>query len=598
LELRGFTQRGYSQLLVTPTADAIRSQLARLETSPEFAGSARLFAFLHFIVEETLANGGVGLKEVVIGNTIYGRDPPYDSRIDSTVRVEARRLRRKLVEFYRGSGESDPILITLPIGGYVPCFSSRTPGTRSPAEPAEGEAIFRAGKGATLAILPFKPIPRQADLETFADGLTDELIFTMGQAEGIMVASRAAAFHDEGRSTADIAQMLGANAVMLGSVRQVDRVLRVTIELSDVDGFVVWSDRFEANIDAPRGEFQDKIARTLLSRARLDSSRMKEFAIEPGPRALRANAKIYKARSFLDLQTPASIAEARRLFAQVADGVPDYARGFSGLADCACDLFRLGVINRDQALADATDAVRRALSIDGRSVEANAALATIYAWLDRDPPKAAAAFEHVRSLGVSARANRLFGVFLTLFGQHEKARRLFREARELEPFSTQQDVAEAICHYQSRRYAMLTEDAASLWAASRSGEVLYFKALAHIFAEDLNGARACLSFSGRQCEGMPDYAFARAEVAAWLGDREAAEELRASPGERSTAFARATLSAALSDERAMLDCLEEAFDRGELSTAWMRSDPRFDRYRSGARFKLLHTRLLPLKPSS
>lgn len=585
-------------MLGTPTPDAIKLQLARLESSPEFAGSARLFAFLQFIVEETLANGGTGLKEVVIGNTIYGRDPPYDSRIDSTVRVEARRLRRKLVEFYRGSGDKDPILISLPTGGYVPCFSLRTPGTRVPAGMAEDEAIFRAGKGATLAILPLKPIPRRPDLETFADGLTDELIFMMGQADGILVASRAAAFHDENRSAADIAQMLGANAVMLGSVRQVDGVLRVTIEVSDVDGFVVWSDRFEADADAPPGEFQDKIARTLLSRARLDSSRMKEFVIEPGPRALRANARIYRARSLLDRQTPDAIAEARRLFASVAETAPDYARGFSGLADCACDLFRLGVINHEDALNAARDAAGRALSIDARSIEANAALATIHAWLDRDPPKAEAAFEHVRSLGVSARANRVYGVFLAIFGQLEKAHRLFREARDIEPFSTQQDIAEAICYYQSRRYTALIDELGAGGVINRSGEVLYFKALAHIFANNADGARACLALIGRQCDATPDYAFARAEIAAWLGESDAAEQLRAVAGNRSTRFAKATLAAAMSDEQEMLDSLEEAFDHGELSTAWMRSDPRFDRYRSGARFQLLLTRLPALNASS
>lgn len=585
-------------MLGVPTPEAIKLQLSRLEKSAEFAGSNRLFAFLQFVVEETMADGGIGLKEVVIGSAIYGRNPPYDSRIDSTVRVEARRLRRKLVEFYRGTGIDDPVIITLPTGGYVPSFSLRAVGSRAVPDSIEGNRIFRAGRGATLAIMPFRAIPRRPDLDTFADGLADELIFTMGQAEGLWVASRAAAGHDDNRSAADLAKALGVNAVMLGSVREVDGAMRVTVEVSDSDGFVLWSDRFESPNSGPLGDFQDKVARTLLSRARLDSSRMRDLSIEPSPQAMRANAKVYRARLLLDGQTPESIAEAQRLFRQVAESAPDYARGFSGLADCACDLFRLGVVDREEAIKEIRYSVDRALAIDGRSIEANAALATLYAWLERDPPKAEAAFEHVRSLGVSARANRVFGVFLTIFGLHEKADLLFREAREIEPFSTQQDIAETISHYQARRYINLTGQRGSISSHSRSGEVLFFKALAHVFEGSVEGARSCAALIGRRCDTTPDYVFAVAEIEAWLGERGRADSIASHVFERSTCFARASLSAALSDETATLDWLEKALDRGELSTAWMRSDPRFDRFRPSEKFQVLLKRLSPLNAGS
>lgn len=577
------------------TPDAVRLQLARLESSPEFAGSIRLIAFLRFIVEETLSNGGVGLKEVVIGNAIYERDPPYDSRIDSTVRVEARRLRRKLQTFYRGTGASDPVVIALPTGGYVPSFAARSSlvPPRQGAQPAD--EIFRIGRGAAIAIMPFRTIPRDPDLETFADGLTDELIFTMGRADGLWITSRSTAFQykNQDRSAVELAETLGVNAVLQGSVRQNQGLLRITIEVSDVDGFVVWSDRFDAP-DDNRSALQDKIAKTLLSRVRFDSSRMRDMQIGPGPLALQANAKVYRARLLLDQQTPSSIKSAKRLFAQVAETAPDYARGHSGLADCAADLFRLGVVGREEALAEAQPAVARALEIDRGSIEANAALATIHAWLHRDPPKAEAAFEHARSLGVNARANRLYGVFLSLFGRHDKALRLFREARDIEPFSTQQDIAEAISHYQAGRSSALVKSVPLPELLLQPGEALVFVALSHAFAGKSDVARQLVDPIAQQCIDTPDYATAAAEIEAWIGDGQRARELLSSPAGVSTSFARATLAASLNETDTTLDSLEVALDRGELSTAWMRSDQRFNEVREIPRFRGLLERLSPL----
>ena len=46
-------------------------------------------------VERTLAGDRQSLKESIIGVEVFDRGPDFDPRIDSIVRVEARRLRRK-----------------------------------------------------------------------------------------------------------------------------------------------------------------------------------------------------------------------------------------------------------------------------------------------------------------------------------------------------------------------------------------------------------------------------------------------------------------------------------------------------------------------
>lgn len=108
-----------------PAAPAgILRQLERILAHPLFQKSRRLSAFLRYAVETTLAGGADSLKEFVIGAEVFGLGESFDPQTDNIVRVNANRLRGKLAEYYQHSGQSDPVMIDLPRGGYVPVFSS------------------------------------------------------------------------------------------------------------------------------------------------------------------------------------------------------------------------------------------------------------------------------------------------------------------------------------------------------------------------------------------------------------------------------------------------------------------------------------------
>jgi hypothetical protein len=107
------------------TVPAVRQALAKILASAGFAGSDRLSQFLRFIVEETLAGRGEGIKDYVIGVEVYRKAPSYDPRTDSSVRGEASRLRVKLNRYYETVGANDDVIISVPKGTYVPIFTSR-----------------------------------------------------------------------------------------------------------------------------------------------------------------------------------------------------------------------------------------------------------------------------------------------------------------------------------------------------------------------------------------------------------------------------------------------------------------------------------------
>jgi len=144
-----------------PTADDVRHQLDRLLASSGFANAGRMSRFLKFVVEKTLAGESERLKEYVIGIEVFDRDASYDPRLDSIVRVEAARLRAKLAEYYAGQGRGDPVVLSLPKGGYAPIVT-----LTSGALVVNGAP--RANGAAALAAAQLDPPPRRTHATRWA----------------------------------------------------------------------------------------------------------------------------------------------------------------------------------------------------------------------------------------------------------------------------------------------------------------------------------------------------------------------------------------------------------------------------------------------
>jgi Tol biopolymer transport system component len=114
--------------------------LDRVLASRFFSSSPRLSQFLRHVVSHSLQGELSELKEVSIGMAVFGKTPSYDPKDEPIVRVEARRLRARLEEYYAEPGTSDPIRIRLPKGGYQAQFEE-IPAPRlqdaMPVEPAQ-----------------------------------------------------------------------------------------------------------------------------------------------------------------------------------------------------------------------------------------------------------------------------------------------------------------------------------------------------------------------------------------------------------------------------------------------------------------------------
>ena len=110
------------------------SQIKRIVNSRVLHGSESLCKLLRYLGEHALNHPGSPLKEYQIATEVFGRPPDFDPQHDSTIRVQAGRLRLKLAEYYGNEGAKDTLVAEVPKGTYLLSFHHRpavAPLTRS-----------------------------------------------------------------------------------------------------------------------------------------------------------------------------------------------------------------------------------------------------------------------------------------------------------------------------------------------------------------------------------------------------------------------------------------------------------------------------------
>lgn len=276
--------------------EAFRGVLSRILESAIFIQSARLSRFLGFTVETTLAGQGETRKEYLIGTEVYDRKPPYHPSTDSVVRSEARRLSKKLRQYYEAVGKDDPVLIYYRLGSYVPVFrpNSRHDGNDNLKDDGRSEP-FIEGRGIRTEVLPFMDASRGDLSGACAQIISDELIHEIGRTEGFRVSavSSIAPLVAQALDLPSVARKLDAQIVFEGIVREDDNQLHITSRVVNADGFLIWSERFETEPDI-QSLFKvfEGIASALISRVRPEKSWIRKPKIRKASYKLRSSGTV------------------------------------------------------------------------------------------------------------------------------------------------------------------------------------------------------------------------------------------------------------------------------------------------------------------
>src|SRR5579864_1306914 len=286
----------------------------------------------------------------------------------------------------------------------------------------------------SIAVLPFANMSDDKEQEYFSDGLAEEIINLLAQISGLKVIARTSAFAFRGKEQdiRGIAEALGVNTVLEGSVRRAGSRIRVTAQLINAaDGSHLWSERYDRE---PSDIFavQDEISAAIAKALRVKLSR--EAAPQRYKPKLEAYEAYLKGRQQQVKVTPKSLELARRYYEQAIELDPAFGMAHIGLAFYWMTLAHFGQHSVHEGVSAARAEVQRALQIDPSLADGHALLGYLAALFDFDAAIAEKHFEFPLAKQASFELVKpMYGGFLYLRGDVDQAIKLAERAVEQDP---------------------------------------------------------------------------------------------------------------------------------------------------------------------
>ncbi len=255
-----------------PSEDAIRQQLEKILTSPQFINSPNLQNFLRFIVDKTLAGEATEIKGYTVATQVLGRKTDFDPNLDPIVRIMAGRLRRALEKYYQEHGKNDPVIIEVPRGAYVPGFrtSARQEGTGKITSGTPPESILALPSGPSVAVMPLLNLTGDTQQEYFTEGLAEELTSELARYQDL----RVIAYHstrrwkDQKVDPRAVGQDLGVRFLVEGSIRRDANTVKIDLHVVDTQNSLrVWGEQYCRELRPDKLiALQEEIARQVVAR--------------------------------------------------------------------------------------------------------------------------------------------------------------------------------------------------------------------------------------------------------------------------------------------------------------------------------------------
>jgi TolB-like protein/Tfp pilus assembly protein PilF len=486
LELEQSNTASRSASLVPVGVNEIRDELDRILSSQTFRAAEREKTFLRYVVERTVQGQAAQLKEYTIGVEAFERGDGFDPRRDTIVRTEARNVRRRLARYYEGEGQTDPVRIELPKGGYTPHFvesprpqpaaieiplaivpeappslgatppnAFRIPSLRpwwvvslagmaailviaSLWAHAASLSRSRAVDAASIAVLPFRDLSdgRDKEGEILSDGLTDELIESLARIPRLRVVARSSVFSYKGK-TLDIRKAgreMNVRNILEGSIRISSGRVRIVAQLEDaINGYQLWSQSFDLKSDNMLA-VQDQISTAIMQALSVQLEGVANLktgsALSPA-----AYQDFLRGLHFLNQCTAETTRTAIHYFDRTVASDPGFAPAYSGLAAGYAKIVAFTSTPSREVVPRIRAAASKALQLDESLGEAHLSLARAYTY-ESNWTEAGKEFWRALELSPgSAAVHRYYGEYLLRTGHVEQALAEARIAQELDPIS-------------------------------------------------------------------------------------------------------------------------------------------------------------------
>ncbi len=461
----------------TIPTELVHRELDAVCSSATFVRSPQHQRLLRYLVEELLADRLANLREIHLGVHIFGRAAAhFDPATDSTVRVEARRLRARLKRHYANAGAEARVVIELPLGSYIPTLHWIAPPQR---------ADDNDQRHPVIVVLPIDALggADYGNLAAWSDALTEELTDALARSPDVRVVARTSAmqFKNVRRDIREIASALSADILIEGSVQQENDQLRAIVQIIAANnGLHLWSDSV-VGIASARFRFFDTVtamvrgalpsAVAMVSHPAGDNATAAVQAAEPDSRlaqnrAIASNTStpvpaiseavrdmFERGNIALRVRTTDSLTRATALFLQVTVDAPEFARAHAAYAIALFQQVGMTMCAASDVATPMRAAFAKALALDPSLPEAHATLGMFSFYYEHDWPIAERSLLraiHFGSSYVSAYRSYAFG--LMLMRRFDEAEHNFLSARALDPLDVQTRIHQGTLRLYQRRY--------------------------------------------------------------------------------------------------------------------------------------------------
>lgn len=351
-----------------PAAE-IRAQLDLIMRSRAFIQSHRIRRFLQFVVEESLLGQPHRLKEYLIGLEVFDRREAFDPRVDSIVRVEARRLRYKLEEYYRIEGREDSVRIVLRKGSYVPTFEYRNSST--------GAGLIAPRR--CMEISMFSLINATSDTSSVAEEIQRRLTHVLIKEGYFQVLAQFQPNQPPSEAPPVVHTGNPADYVLEGSIEFHDEGFRLLLQLlQNADRSYIWSESRDGQ--SQDLAFIDHLAQQLVRD--LTAPAGEAVVARRQPDRTESGDAYLQGRYHWKLATPDSVRNSIAYFSKAVEIDPNYGAAWAALSESLLVSSVFGLLPPNETHQRMKEAAVRATSLNPSLPEARVALGAVLSLLD------------------------------------------------------------------------------------------------------------------------------------------------------------------------------------------------------------------------
>jgi adenylate cyclase len=291
----------------------------------------------------------------------------------------------------------------------------------------------------SIAVLPFVNMSGDPKQDSFSDGITEEIITALSKTPRLFViaSTSTSAYKGKPVKIQHVAEDLGVNYVLEGSVRKSENKVRVTAQLIDaLKGIHLWAEKYDRDLE-DIFEIQDDITREIIVALKVKLTEGEQARIwSRGTENTKAQEKAFESLEHFRLFSPDDVILCRKKAEEAMALDPNYPFAVAMLAwSHLIEVWMGWSKSPGESMKKTFELAQKTLALDENHADAHALLGSIYL-VQKQWDKAIEEGKRAVELSPNgADVNALLGISLVEAGRPKEAIPLYKKAIRLNPIT-------------------------------------------------------------------------------------------------------------------------------------------------------------------